>query len=134
MGAAGERAALVTPMARTSPAFTSGSAYKVTFGTAISGVKEFNPAGGEPKFVDAEKCERAANIFERELLVFYFGEVSAAFKEVVGSTWRKAAALGYFVYSIWRGVDAKNLCRSSNDCSDLIFTIMCEVVHAARKA
>jgi hypothetical protein len=33
-------------------AFTSGSAYKVTFGTAISGVQEFAPSGGEPKYVD----------------------------------------------------------------------------------
>lgn len=33
--------------------FTSGTAQKVTFGTAVSGVSEFNPSGGEPKFVDA---------------------------------------------------------------------------------
>lgn len=34
-------------------AFTSGTAQKITFGTAISGVAEFNPSGGDPKFVDA---------------------------------------------------------------------------------
>jgi len=33
--------------------FTSGTAQKVTFGTAISQVSEFNPNGGEPKFIDA---------------------------------------------------------------------------------
>ena len=32
--------------------FTSGTAQKVTFGTAISGVSAFAPSGGEPKFVD----------------------------------------------------------------------------------
>lgn len=32
--------------------FTSGTAQKVTFGTAISGVKEFTPSGGEPKMLD----------------------------------------------------------------------------------
>jgi hypothetical protein len=32
--------------------FTSGTAQKVTFGTAISGVSAFTPSGGEPKFVD----------------------------------------------------------------------------------
>ena len=33
--------------------FTSGTAQKVTFGTAISGVSEFTPSGGDPKMVDA---------------------------------------------------------------------------------
>lgn len=33
-------------------AFTSGTAQKITFGTAISGVQDYNPSGGEPKFVD----------------------------------------------------------------------------------
>lgn len=33
--------------------FTAGTAQKITFGTAISGVSAFNPSGGDPKFVDA---------------------------------------------------------------------------------
>lgn len=33
-------------------AFTSGTAKKLTFGTAIEGVQGFTPSGGEPKFVD----------------------------------------------------------------------------------
>lgn len=33
-------------------AFTSGSAYKITLGTSITGVKEFGPKGGDIKFVD----------------------------------------------------------------------------------
>jgi hypothetical protein len=33
-------------------AFTSGSAYKVTLGTTITGVQEFSSSGGDPKFLD----------------------------------------------------------------------------------
>ena len=33
-------------------AFTSGTAKKITFGTAISQVSAFSPSGGEPKMVD----------------------------------------------------------------------------------
>ena len=33
--------------------FTSGTAQKITFGTAISGVSDFSPSGGDPKYVDA---------------------------------------------------------------------------------
>lgn len=33
-------------------AFTSGTATEITFGTAISGVQEFSPSGGDAKFVD----------------------------------------------------------------------------------
>ena len=32
--------------------FASGSAYKITLGTSITGVKEFGPKGGDIKFVD----------------------------------------------------------------------------------
>jgi len=34
-------------------AFTDGTAEKVTFGTSITGVQEFSPSGGEPKYVDS---------------------------------------------------------------------------------
>jgi len=34
-------------------AFTSGTAKKITFGTAISGVADFTPSGGDPKMIDA---------------------------------------------------------------------------------
>ena len=34
-------------------AFTSGTAQEITFGTAISGVSDFTPSGGDPKMVDA---------------------------------------------------------------------------------